>query len=73
MNSGQGSKKVVHMYRLDSKEYMDMVKQTRCQAEKALKRYGEPTMSLEELRATLLGPSAPKGQKLLASLLHGCT
>src|SRR5687767_13612298 len=29
--------------------------------------------SLEELQTVLLGPSAPKGQKLLASLLHGCT
>jgi hypothetical protein len=41
------------MYRLDSKPYADKVKEARRLADKALKRYEEPTMSLDELRATL--------------------
>ena len=41
------------MYKLDSKRYTDKVKQARRSADKALKRYGEPTMSLDELRTTL--------------------
>jgi hypothetical protein len=41
------------MYRLDSKPYMDKVRRTAQLAERALRHYGEPSMSLEELRTTL--------------------
>jgi len=41
------------MYKLDSRPYMDKVRRTAKLADRALEHYGEPTMSLDELRATL--------------------
>ncbi len=41
------------MYKLDSKPYADKVKKAGELADKALRRYGEPTMSLAELRAAI--------------------
>ena len=40
-------------YKLDSKPYVDKVARARLRALKALEHYGEPTMSLEELRAAV--------------------
>ncbi|HAL47777.1 MAG: hypothetical protein FI707_09235 [SAR202 cluster bacterium] len=39
--------------KLDTKKYLDKFKRTGELADRALSRYGEPTMSLEELRAAL--------------------
>lgn len=39
--------------RLDSKAYLAMFKETRELADKALERYGEPDMTLAELRRAL--------------------
>lgn len=39
--------------RLDSKPYTDKVRRATEMADAALDRYGQPTMSLAELRATL--------------------
>lgn len=41
------------MYKLDSKLYADKVERAREAAARLLKRYGEPTMSLDELRVRL--------------------
>ena len=40
-------------YRLDSKPYTDKVRRATEMAEATLDRYGQPTLSLAELRATL--------------------
>lgn len=45
--------KLPPVHRLDSKRHADKVKRARALAAKALEHYGEPTMSLAELRATL--------------------
>ena len=45
--------RVAHMYRLDSKPYADMLKKAGEAADGALQRYGQPTMSLAELRTRL--------------------
>ncbi len=45
--------KVKHMYELDSKSYMDSAARMGRLLDKVFGRYGEPKMSLEELRATL--------------------
>lgn len=41
------------MYKLDSKPYADKVKRAGEAADHLLKRYGEPTVSLAELRTRL--------------------
>jgi len=41
------------MYKLDSGPYADKVKKASEAADRALTRYGEPTMSLAELHARL--------------------
>lgn len=42
--------KVAHMYKLDSEPYADMLKKARERTARVLKRYGEPAISLAELR-----------------------
>jgi hypothetical protein len=51
--AGQRARKVTQMYKLDSKPYADKVKKASEAADRALRRYGEPRMSLAELRAAL--------------------
>lgn len=41
------------MHKLDSKPYADKVKKAGELADKALRHFGEPTMSLAELRAAV--------------------
>jgi len=41
------------MGKLDSTPYADTVRKAREAADRALRRYGEPTLSLAQLRATL--------------------
>ena len=53
MTSGKRSSRIVHTYELDSQPYADLVNRTGQLADKTLDHYGEPTMSLSELRATL--------------------
>ena len=50
-------------YRIDSRPYADMVKQTRVAACRALSRYGEPAVSLSELREEV---DAQLGAQLLS-------
>lgn len=45
--------RVAPMYRLDSKPYSEMVRRAGELADKALRPYGEPTLSLAELRMVL--------------------
>lgn len=51
--ANQRSSKVTHMYKLDSKPYADKVKRAGEAADRLLKLYGEPTISLAELRTRL--------------------
>ncbi len=44
---------MAHTYKLDVEPYADMVKRAGQAAIRALKRYGEPTLSLAELRTRL--------------------
>lgn len=53
MATDQRSGKMAHMYKLDVEPYTDMVKRAGQVAARALKRYGEPTLSLAELRTRL--------------------
>ena len=53
MATDKQKKNPTRKYKLDSKEYMDKVNEARRMAHEALKHYGKPTMSLEELRALL--------------------
>lgn len=53
MATDQRSGKMAHTYKLDVKPYADMVKRAGQAATRALKRYGEPTLSLAELRTQL--------------------
>lgn len=50
---GQSSGKTAHMYKLDAKLCTDKVKKTMKLADRSLSLYGEPSMSLEQLRATV--------------------
>ncbi len=45
--------KVAHMYKLDSDPYADMLKKARERTARVLRRYGEPAISLAELRTRL--------------------
>lgn len=53
MATGQRARKVTQMYKLDSKPYAAKVKKAGEAADRALRRYGEPRMSLAQLRAAL--------------------
>ncbi len=53
MATSQGPRKVAHMHKLDSRPYAERVNRAREAADRLLKRYGEPTMSVSELRARL--------------------
>jgi len=53
MATNQRSGKMAHTYKLDGEPYADMVKRAGQAATRALKRYGEPTLSLAELRTRL--------------------
>lgn len=53
MATGQRARKVAQMYKFDSKPYADKVKKAGEAADRALRRYGEPRMSLSQLRAAL--------------------
>ena len=53
MVAGQKSSKVAHMYNLDAKPYADKVRKARKLADRSLSCYGEPSMSLDQLRATV--------------------
>lgn len=55
MATKQRGSKVAPMYKLDTKPYTDMVRRAGELAERALERYREPTMSVEELRAMVDG------------------
>lgn len=51
MATRQKTGRMTHMYKLDSKLYADSVKNAGEAAGRALRSYGEPTVSLSELRA----------------------
>lgn len=53
MAANQRSGKMAHTYKLDVEPYAEMVKRAGQAATRALKRYGEPTLSLAELRTRL--------------------
>lgn len=53
MATRRSSSRVTHMYKLDSKPYADMMKKAGEAADGVLKRYGQPTVSLAELRTRL--------------------
>lgn len=53
MATHRGSGKMAHIYKLDVEPYADMVKRAGQAATRALKRYGQPTLSLAELRTQL--------------------
>lgn len=53
MTARNRTNKMTPMYKLDSKPYADKVRRAGELADRALQRYGEPSMSLVELRETL--------------------
>jgi hypothetical protein len=58
--------KVAHMYKLDSKPYSDSVKNAGKAADRVLRRYGDPTLSLAELRTRV---ARELGEASLADLV----
>lgn len=66
MGTRQKPSKVGHMYKLDSEPYAQMVEDAKKAALRLLKPYGEPTLSLPELRASL---DKELGQLSLARLI----
>ena len=50
---GQSSGKTALIYKLNTKPYTEKVKKTVKLADRSLSLYGEPSMSLEQLRATV--------------------
>lgn len=53
MSTRTHARTVLRINKLDSKPYLDSAARMRRLVDKALGRYGEPTLSLEQLRATL--------------------
>ena len=50
MARSERSGRVTHVYKLDGKPYADKVKRAGKAADRVLQRYGEPIISLAELR-----------------------
>ncbi len=50
MARSERSGRVAHMYKLDGKPYADKVRKASKAADRVLRRYGEPVISLAELR-----------------------
>ena len=50
MARSERSGRATHMYKLDGKPYADKVRKAGKAADRALRRYGEPVISLAELR-----------------------
>lgn len=50
MARSERSGRVTHMYKLDGRPYADKVRKAAKAADRVLRRYGEPVISLAELR-----------------------